>query len=141
MAATRRGKSQARRTSGNGVPGWVWLVAGMALAAVLFLAWPALVKKNGDGFLRPRPNPDALPQQANTADAEAADTPAVTAPPPTAAPAKPTQYDFYTLLPGKEVQMSDAELAASARAEQAAQARARKAADLLAGGNGDGRAL
>src|SRR5690606_13865639 len=29
------------------------------------------------------------------------------------------QYDFYTVLPGNEVRMSDAELAASAREEQA----------------------
>jgi cell division protein FtsN len=34
-------------------------------------------------------------------------------------PAKPTQYDFYTMLPGNEVVMSDAELAATAREEAA----------------------
>ncbi|MEE7559769.1 sporulation protein, partial [Xanthomonas sp. Kuri4-2] len=126
--AARRGKSQARRNTGNGTPGWVWLVAGAAIAAVVFLAVPGLFKKDGDGFLRvgPRPNPDAQP--APVADADV-DAPAETPKPATApAPAKPadaqTQYDFYTLLPGKEVQMSDAELAASARAEEAARARA-----------------
>ena len=35
-----------------------------------------------------------------------------------------TQYDFYTLLPGKEVEMSHAELAASARAEDQRRAKA-----------------
>lgn len=126
--AARRGKSQAKRNSSNGTPGWVWLVAGAAIAAVVFLAAPGLFKKDGDGFLRvgPRPNPDAQP--APVADADV-DTPAEL-PRPAGKPgdkadaAAPTQYDFYTLLPGKEVQMSDAELAASARAEEAARARA-----------------
>ncbi|HYG06137.1 MAG TPA: SPOR domain-containing protein [Stenotrophomonas sp.] len=127
--AARRGKSQAKRNSSNGTPGWVWLVAGAAIAAVVFLAAPGLFKKDGDGFLRvgPRPNPDAQP--APVADADV-DTPAELPKPATGKPAAnadgsaPTQYDFYTLLPGKEVQMSDAELAASARAEEAARARA-----------------
>ncbi|KLC84651.1 sporulation protein, partial [Xanthomonas perforans] len=128
--AARRGKSQARRNTSNGTPGWVWLVAGAAIAAVIFLAAPNLFKKDGDGFLRvgPRANPDAQPEPVADADV---DTPAEL-PKPSAQPPKPqakpgdaqTQYDFYTLLPGKEVQMSDAELAASARAEEAARARA-----------------
>jgi len=127
--AARRGKSQAKRNSGNGTPGWVWLVAGAAIAAVVFLAAPGLFKKDGDGFLRvgPHPNPDAQP--APVADADV-DSPAELPKPASAKPgdkadaAAQTQYDFYTLLPGKEVQMSDAELAASARAEEAARARA-----------------
>ncbi|ELQ06619.1 hypothetical protein A989_12604, partial [Xanthomonas translucens DAR61454] len=134
--AARRGKTQARRNSGNGTPGWVWLIAGVAIAAVVFLAAPGLFKKGGDGFLRvggPRANPDAQPAPVADADVDAAPE----LPKPTMAAAgssKPdaknpkkdaqTQYDFYTLLPGKEVQMSDAELAASARAETARQARA-----------------
>lgn len=126
--AARRGKSQARRNTGNGTPAWVWLVAGAAIAAVVFLAAPGLFKKEGDGFLRagPRPNPDAQPAPVADADVDAPaelPKPAVTQP---AKPAsgQPTQYDFYTLLPGKEVPMSDAELAASARAEEAARAKA-----------------
>ncbi len=128
--AARRGKSQARRNTSHGTPGWVWLVAGAAIAAVIFLAAPNLFKKDGDGFLRvgPRANPDAQPEPVADADT---DTPAEL-PKPGAQPPKPqpkpgdaqTQYDFYTVLPGKEVQMSDAELAASARAEEAARARA-----------------
>ena len=51
-------------------------------------------------------------------------TPPATAATPDETGAKETQYDFYTLLPGKEVQMSDAELAASAREEEARKARA-----------------
>lgn len=131
--AARRGKSQARRTGGNGTPGWVWLVAGAAIAAVVFMAAPGLFKKDGDDFLRvgPRSNPDAQPAPVADADVDAAIDP----PKPAASvkdSGKPdeaqTQYDFYTLLPGKEVQMSDAELAASARAEAATRARNAEAA-------------
>lgn len=127
--AARRGKSQAKRNSGNGTPGWVWLVAGAAIAAVVFLAAPGLFKKDGDGFLRvgPHPNPDAQPAPVVDADVDSpAELPRPAGDKPGAKPdaAAQTQYDFYTLLPGKEVQMSDAELAASARAEEAARARA-----------------
>ncbi len=56
--------------------------------------------------------------------------------PPAARPAddkpKPTQYDFYTLLPGEEVAMSDAELAASAKAEEAALTAATRAGTATA---------
>ncbi|RYG14816.1 MAG: sporulation protein [Burkholderiales bacterium] len=132
--AARRNKNQARRNSGNGTPGWVWLVAGLVLGAAAFFIVPGLLKKDGDGFFRPQPNPDAQPAQAVDADGGeeiAADTSASTAQPPAKVDdtaARETQYDFYTLLPGKEVQMSDAELAASARAEQEREARAQQAA-------------
>jgi len=129
--AARRGKTQARRNNDNGTPGWVWLVAGVAIAAVVFLAAPNLFKKDGDGFLRvgPQPNPDAQPAPVSDADVDAgveSNKPAT----PSAAKAedKPaTQYDFYTLLPGTEVQMSDAELAASAKAEEQRRAAAARA--------------
>ncbi|RRU09827.1 sporulation protein, partial [Stenotrophomonas sp. 278] len=126
--AARRGKSQARRNSSQGTPGWVWLVAGVAIAAVVFLAAPNLFKSEGDGFLRvgPQPNPNAQPAPVSDADTDV-DTelprPGATKPAEPAKPA-PTQYDFYTLLPGKEVEMSDAELAASTRAEEQRRARA-----------------
>lgn len=128
--AARRNKNQARRNGGNnGTPGWMWLIVGAVLAAVAFLVVPGLLKKDGFDPLKPTPNPDAQPPaQIAEADIDAATetpTPAATAAEP--AP-KPTQYEFYDLLPGKEVQMSDAELAASAREEQARERRAQAAA-------------
>ena len=127
--AARRNKSQARRNAGNGTPGWVWLIAGVALAVALYFIVPGLMKKDGDGFFRPQPNPDAQPAQVADADELATDSsPAASDAPAEDAAARETQYDFYTLLPGKEVQMSDAELAASAREEQAREARAQQAA-------------
>lgn len=130
--AVKRGKSQARRnnSSRGGLPGWAWLILGIVIAVVAFLGAPKLFKSDGsDGFIRPRANPDAQPAAARSED-DAVDLPA---PMDGAPPKKPgaassqaqddqeRQYDFYTLLPGQEVAMSDAELAASARAEAARQ--------------------
>ncbi|UWX03952.1 SPOR domain-containing protein [Pseudoxanthomonas sp. NC8] len=133
--AARRGRNQARRNGGGGDrPAWVWVVAGLAIGAGVFLAVPGLLKKDGDGFARfgPRADPDAQP--APIADTEAiADTPQSDTPPP--AQESAPQYDFYTVLPGNEVRMSDAELAASAREEEArrVQEEARRARDALEG--------
>ena len=134
--AARRGKSQARRNQSNGLPGWAWLVIGVLLTLLIVLAAPRLLKSDvsGDGFFRPKANPDALPASvSDEGEAIAPDT----APANDAAKAaddkpKPTQYDFYTLLPGEEVAMTDAELAASARAEADAQARAAQQAAAAA---------
>ena len=127
MAGARRNKRQAKRNTDTGTPAWVWLIAIAAVAAVVFMAMPGLFKGEGDGFLRagPRPNPDAVPAQVADADIDApASLPRPAArggntaatDTPSERPAQPS-YDFYTLLPGSEVQMSDAELAATARAE------------------------
>jgi cell division protein FtsN len=124
--AVKRGKSQARRNSGNGggLPGWAWLILGIVIALVVVLAAPKLLKSDGDGFIRPRPNPDAQPVASkgdddtvvpDNADADGAKPANVAA----KQDDKEPQYDFYTLLPGQEVAMSDAELAASADAEEA----------------------
>ena len=129
--AARRGKNQARRNNSNGLPGWAWLVIGVLVTLLVVIAVPRYFKggEGGDGFLRigPKPNPDALPAAVDeNADAIAPDV-AADAPADADKP-KPTQYDFYTLLPGEEVAVSDAELAASAKAEAEAQARAAQAA-------------
>ena len=135
--AARRGKSQARRNGSNGLPGWAWLVIGVLVTLLVVLAAPRLLKGgDGDGFLRigPKPNPDALPAAVDeNGDAIAPD---VATEAPAAADSskpKPTQYDFYTLLPGEGVQMTEAELAASAQAEADAQARAMQTATQAPG--------
>jgi cell division protein FtsN len=126
--AAKRGKSQARRNSGTagGLPGWAWLVLGVVLTVAVVLAVPRLFRGDGgDGFFRPRPNPDAQPAPTVADDAivpdggdDAADAGAVETDKP-----KGTQYDFYKLLPADEVAMSDAEVAAIARDEAARKAR------------------
>lgn len=137
--AARRGKRQAKRNTSTGTPGWVWLIAIAAVAAVVFMAVPNLFKNDGDGFLRvgPRANPDAVPAPVGDADIDApASLPRSAAArgeaEQAARPAQP-QYDFYTLLPGSEVQMSDAELAATAQAEAERRARAERDAARAAG--------
>ena len=129
--AARRGKTQARRNNSNGLPGWAWLVIGVLVTLLVILAAPRLLKGgDGDGFLRigPKPNPDALPATVDeSGDAIAPDVASDAPATGDAAKPKPTQYDFYTLLPGEEVAVSDAELAASAKAEADAQARAAQA--------------
>ena len=123
--AAKRGKSQARRNSGgdSSLPGWAWMVLGVLLAVVAILVAPKYFKSSGDGFFRPQPNPDAEPATVSGADEEPIADEAAPAPSkgkrePAETPAKKdTDYDFYTLLPGREVPMSDAELAASEKAE------------------------
>lgn len=115
--AARRGKSQARRTSGDGIPGWAWLIAGILIGIVALIAAPKFLRSDAaDGFFRPKPNPDASPVAGSAAPEAEPIVPedAETAPD---TPRKPPTYDFYTLLPGEEVALSDAELAARERAE------------------------
>ena len=132
--AAKRGKSQAKRNNGNSgaLPGWAWMVLGILLAVVVILVAPKYLKSDGDGFFRPQPNPDAQPAPVASGDDEgvvsddaAGEDKAPARKGDDAAAKKDTDYDFYTLLPGKEVPMSDAELAASERAE-ARQAQAPK---------------
>lgn len=144
--AARRGKSQARRNSGNGIPGWAWMVLGVVLTIGVILAAPKLLKSDGkDGFFRPKPNPDAQPAASNANDNDAvvpedAGSETVAKADAKNGATQDADYDFYTLLPGKEVKMSDAELAATARAEEAREQRvaaqakppAEDAADLAA---------
>lgn len=106
--AAKRSKNQARRNGGSGgIPGWMWLLVGLLIGAIafgyLFLKdkWAA-----GNSGL-PTPNPEAQ------APANSGNDPVV--PEPVEKP-KP-KYEFYTLLPEKEVLIPDAELAAQARAE------------------------
>lgn len=131
MAANRRGKTQARRSGGNSnsnslLPGWAWMVIGVALTLVLVLLAPRLFKHEGDGFFRPTPNPDAQPRPVSdetVVDDEAvADSDGAASKPAAAAEkdAKPRNFDFYTLLPGKETPLSDAELASREKAEKQA---------------------
>ena len=149
--AARRNKSQARRTSGGGaggLPGWAWLVIGilatLVLLAVLIIAGvvsaPKFVSGRGDGFFRPQPNPDAQPAPVDAegeaivpegaADTEDGARPRRASGRSGAATGEDAEYDFYTLLPGKEVPMTEAELAATAQAEtrRAEQARAQQVA-------------
>src|SRR3546814_24763 len=75
--SARRGKSQARRNSGNtgGLPGWDWLILGIVIALLAVLVAPRFLKSDGnDGCILPRPNPDAQ-RAPPSSDADDADLP------------------------------------------------------------------
>jgi len=97
------------------------MIMGIVLAVgVIFMA-PKFLKSDGDGFFRPQPNPDARPAPV-AADDDTVVPDNGPAPPRSgseraASEKKGPEYDFYTLLPGKEVPLTDAELAATERAE------------------------
>ncbi len=100
----RRVRKQARR--GGGPPAWLWLIGGLligfGLFAVLFLR-----DVFDEGERTPRARPGTQPP-----------APAVEEPLAQEQPARRPRYDFYTLLPEREVEIPDEELRASARAER-----------------------
>jgi len=105
-------RNQARRSgSGSGVPGWVWLAAGVLLGLALSVF--VLVRQGFDArSLIPRPNPAAqAPRSSEEPVAQRSDA--------ASAPKKP-RYDFYTLLPEKEAVIPEAQIDAEASAPQAA---------------------
>lgn len=103
---TRRTSHARRGKSSNGIPAWLWLVAGVVLGLVLALA--AIY-----GGIAPtlRQSPEQ-PQPAANARAAAADS----AEAPATGTGKP-RYDFYTVLPEMEVLIPDSELREQVRAE------------------------
>lgn len=130
--ATKRGKSQARRSGGSnaGIPGWAWMVLGILLAVVVIIVAPKYLKSDGDGFFRPQPNPDAQPVAVAEEEDSVAPEGELPAPRPKAGPeAERGDFAFYDLLPGKEVPLSDAELAATEEAEARREAARREAQD------------
>lgn len=106
----RRVRKQARR-SGAGRPSWIWLLGGLLLGFALF-ALVFLRDAGTSGSARPVPRPDA--QAPPRAEPPLAQDPAPVARKP--------RYDFYTLLPEREVEIPDEELRATARAEREAPA-------------------
>jgi cell division protein FtsN len=107
--AARRGKNQARRNSATRhVPPWIWLLAGLLVG--LALAALVLVR---DGFDASRllPQPDPAAQAPREPEPPVAQQ--------TEPAAKKPRFDFYTVLPEREVRISDEELAAKARVEPA----------------------
>lgn len=95
------------------MPGWAWMILGILITVAVILLMPKLLKPDGDGFFRPQPDPDAQPAPVAVDDSVVAGASNKTPAPAGDGP----KYDFYTLLPGKEVAVSDAELAATERAE------------------------
>jgi len=119
--AAKKGRQAYRGGERRSWPAWVWLALGTAFGVILSVVvlyggkLPTLRGKN-----LPQPNPDATaPKESEQALADEAKK---TAPPK-------SNFDFYSVLPEKEVVIPDAELTAKAKAEQArAQQQAQAAA-------------
>ena len=111
----KRTKNQARRNGGRGFPGWAWLLVGLLLGGIGFAVISLREHWSAPAAVLPQPNPDARPPVSSEDETPAAE--------PVEKPAeKPKpKFEFYTLLPEKEVVIPDAELAARARAEAARQ--------------------
>ncbi len=122
MATRKNSRTQARRAgsnSGGGIKPAQVFVLGAVVGAVMLFAAPRFLDKDGDGFLRPKPNADAVPSQPLASEQVVADGEAVvaknTAPAPTE---EGTEFDFYNMLPNKEVEMTPAQQEALNRAQQ-----------------------
>lgn len=103
-------RKQARRSGARaGVPAWIWLLAGVVLG--LALSAFVLMREGLDGSRGPQPETTAPAPKAGEEPVAQRSEPA---------PPKKPRYDFYTLLPEKEVVIPDAELAQQARAGQPA---------------------
>jgi cell division protein FtsN len=148
--AAKRNKSQARRNGGGNasMPGWAWLVLGLVLGIGIFLIAPKFL--GGDeGFFRPQPDANAKPpaldaidsdnqpivDEGETTDGDKAAGKGATAD----SAAQEQDYSFYNLLSGEETPISDAELAAKARAEEARAAREAAARDAADAARNEGR--
>jgi cell division protein FtsN len=116
--ASKRGNGRQAVRNGNGAPGWILfgagLVVGAVLCAIVVLGGYAPSLRRHD---QPQPNPQATAPQASApgiADQAAKEA------------SKPT-FDFYSVLPEKEVVIPDAQLSAQAKAEQQSAAAANNA--------------
>lgn len=122
--ASKRGNGRQAVRNGNGAPGWILfgsgVVIGAVLCAIVVLGGYAPSLRRHD---QPQPNPQATAPQASApgiADQAAKDA------------SKPT-FDFYSVLPEKEVVIPDAQLSAQAKAEQQKAAAANNAGAATAG--------
>src|SRR3546814_15704604 len=106
--SARRGKSQARRNSGNtgGLPGWAWLILCIVIALLAVLVAPRFLNADGnDGFILPRPNLDAQPAPPNSAHADTHLTAPIAEVPTAGGKAADEQaplYDSHYVLHGPE---------------------------------------
>jgi len=106
MAAKRGGKSQAKR--GGGFKAGLILVAGLLLGLGLAAGYLMFGDRQKLDAILPQPNPQA------EAPAPRRDAEPVAQEPETAAEEQKPTYDFYTVLPEKEVELPGETAAAAA---------------------------
>ena len=103
--ATRNNR-QAVRNGGAAFPGWALFLAGVVVGGIVmalaYRGMPSLRRND-----QPQANPNAVAQQGSS--------PGIAA---SSAASSASQFDFYKVLPEKEVVIPNAELSAMAKAEQ-----------------------
>jgi len=101
-------RKQAKRSgSAGGTPAWLWALIGLALGLVIaayFFMGDYWKNRNND---QPTPNPAAEAPKTQSEEPVAQE--------PIEKPK--TKFEFFNILPGKEVVIPDAELQAQAEAE------------------------
>jgi len=106
--AARRSKKQARRNGGgSGRPLWQWFAVAFVLGGIGFTYLHYKDRLNAPlASLLPTPNPDAKAKPTSSEEAVADDQ-----------VKRRRDYDFWKILPEREVVIPDTELAAKAQAE------------------------
>jgi cell division protein FtsN len=104
--ATRNNR-QAVRNGGAAFPGWALFLAGVVVGVIVmalaYRGMPSLRRTD-----QPQANPNAVAQQGSSPGIAASSS----------AASSVSQFDFYKVLPEKEVVIPNAELSAMAKAEQ-----------------------
>ncbi|WIG56827.1 MAG: hypothetical protein OJF61_002615 [Rhodanobacteraceae bacterium] len=104
--ATRNNR-QAVRNGGTAFPGWALFLAGVVVGVIVmalaYRGMPSLRRTD-----QPQANPNAVAQQGSSPGIAASSS----------ASSSASQFDFYKVLPEKEVVIPNAELSAMAKAEQ-----------------------
>lgn len=120
MAVATRNNRQAVRNGGSGIPGWGLFLAGVVVGGIVmalaYRSMPSLRRTD-----QPQANPNAVAQPGSS--------PGIAA---SSAASSTPQFDFYKVLPEKEVVIPNAELSAMAKAEQQQAATANNAGTAAA---------
>jgi cell division protein FtsN len=106
-AVATRNNRQAVRNGGTAFPGWALFLAGVVVGVIVmalaYRGMPSLRRTD-----QPQANPNAVAQQGSSPGIAASSS----------ASSSASQFDFYKVLPEKEVVIPNAELSAMAKAEQ-----------------------
>lgn len=101
-----RDYAKSQHKEHKAIPGWVWMLAGLAIG--LFVALLVYIKDNSSGKLTITETVSKVFQPKSTTEARGVKKNKETAPPPPTSN-KP-KFDFYTILPELEVAIPEQEL-------------------------------
>jgi cell division protein FtsN len=124
--ANQRNSRQAVRNGGAGIPGWGLFLGGVVIGIILcaIVVWSGLLPslRRND---QPQANPDAVAEKGSAPGIAGSST-----------ASSASQFDFYKVLPEKEVVIPSTELSAMAKAEQQKAAAANNASASAPAGAG-----